>query len=50
MVVAGGGRRPGELFTGDRGSVWEDEEVLEMPVGTVVQQYLMPLSSTLENG
>lgn len=42
-----------EQFHGDRVSLWEEEEVLEMDGGdgrTVVRMYFMPLSCTLNDG
>ena len=46
------GKGNGELvFNGDRVSLWEDEEVLEMDGGDgCTTIYLMPLDSTLKNG
>ena len=41
------------MFNGDRISVWEDEEVLEVDSGdgyTALWMYLMPLNCTLKNG
>ena len=41
------------LFSGSRGSVLEDERVLEMDGGdgcTTMRMYLMPLNHTLKNG
>ena len=49
MGARGWGRRNKKAFNGDRVSVWEDEEVLEMDGGdgyTILWMYLMPLRRT----